>query len=384
MTATKINTYTKKDGSKAYQYQAYLGIDPATGKSRKTTRRGFKTKKEAQLSLSRLKIEIEEQGYKKNVRYKFKDVYELWLDQYRNTVKESTLNKTIEIFNYHILPLFGNLYMDKVTVVFCQKAVNKWYASVKKFKAISNYVSRIFDYAISIEIIENNPVKKISMPIKKVNVQEEKILNFYDKEELTYFFNCLKKENNPLQLALFRTLAFTGARKGEILALQWRDIVFTDNSIKINKTVTFGLNNVLIIQTPKTKTSVRDISMDTQTMAILKSWKKIQKENYFKLGINTLNPTQLVFPSNKNTIMQPPKVGKYLDRIVESYGLKRITTHGFRHTHCSILFEAGATIKEVQDRLGHSDVQTTMNIYAHVSEKAKENTADKFANYVNF
>lgn len=379
-----IKKYIKKDGTAAYMFQAYLGTDPATGKRIRVTRQGFNTKKEAQLTLSRLKIEIEEQGYKKNVRYKFKDVYELWLEQYKNTVKESTLNKTTETFNNHILPLYGSLYMDKITVVFCQEAVNEWYKTLQKYKAVSNYVSRIFEYAISIGIVEKNPVKKISMPIKKVDVQEEKVLNFYDKEELAHFFNCLKREDKPLQLALFRTLAFTGARKGEILALQWRDINFIDNTININKTVTLGLNNTLIIQTPKTKTSVRTISMDNQTMAILKSWKKTQKENYFKLGFNTLNPTQLVFPSVKNTIMQPPKVGKYLDRIINLYNLKRITTHGFRHTHCSILFEAGATIKEVQDRLGHSDVQTTMNIYAHVSKKAKENTADKFAKYVNF
>ncbi|SLM97812.1 Integrase [Brachybacterium faecium] len=73
-----------------------------------------------------------------------------------------------------------------------------------------------------------------------------------------------------------------------------------------------------------------------------------------------------------------------LNKIITKYNLKRITTHGFRHTHCSLLFESGASIQEVQDRLGHSDVQTTMNIYTHVTEKAKEQTADKFAQYVSF
>lgn len=97
-----------------------------------------------------------------------------------------------------------------------------------------------------------------------------------------------------------------------------------------------------------------------------------------------MNPNQLVFSNLSNNFMQLVKVGYNLDLIVKKYGLKRITTHGFHHTHCSLLFETGATIKEVQDRLGHSDVQTTMNIYAHVTEKAKEKTAEKFANYVNF
>ena len=82
--------------------------------------------------------------------------------------------------------------------------------------------------------------------------------------------------------------------------------------------------------------------------------------------------------------MIPTNPDQKLDRIIKKNELKRITIHGFRHTHCSLLFEAGASVKEVQDRLGHSDIQTTMNIYAHVTEKAKEKTAEKFAKYVNF
>lgn len=70
--------------------------------------------------------------------------------------------------------------------------------------------------------------------------------------------------------------------------------------------------------------------------------------------------------------------------VQEKYGLRKISTHGLRHTHCSLLFEAGATIKEVQERLGHSDVKTTMDIYAHVTEKAKDEVAQKFAKYMNF
>lgn len=114
------------------------------------------------------------------------------------------------------------------------------------------------------------------------------------------------------------------------------------------------------------------------------SRRKIQKMDYLKLGFNTMDASQLVFSNINNEFMQPPKVGKILDSIIKKNNLKRITAHGFRHTHCSILFEAGASLKEVQDRLGHSDIQTTMNIYTHVTEKAKQKTAEKFASYVNF
>ncbi len=274
--------------------------------------------------------------------------------------------------------------MDKITVTHCQKAINSWYTKIKHYKRANNYVISIFKYAISLGIVSDNPVTRISVPVKKDTVMEDIAKNFYNKEELQLFFECLTKEDNSKLMVLFRVLAFTGARKGETLALTWNDINFEQKTISINKTLTRGLNNKLIIQTPKTATSRRDIMVDDKTLILLKEWRKQQKTDYFKLGYNTMNTKQLVFSNINNDFMQLVKVGQYLDLTIKKYGLKRITTHGFRHTHCSILFEAGASIKEVQDRLGHSDVQTTMNIYAHVTEKAKEKTAEKFANYVNF
>ncbi|WP_255551251.1 tyrosine-type recombinase/integrase [Sporosarcina sp. E16_8] len=80
--------------------------------------------------------------------------------------------------------------------------------------------------------------------------------------------------------------------------------------------------------------------------------------------------------------MQPTKTRKWIVHVQDKYKLGTITTHGLRHTHCSLLFEAGASLKEVQDRLGHTDVKTTMDIYAHVTKKAKEEAILKFANYI--
>lgn len=85
----------------------------------------------------------------------------------------------------------------------------------------------------------------------------------------------------------------------------------------------------------------------------------------------------------KNEFLQPTKTRKWILQVQKKYHLKEITTHGLRHTHCSLLFEAGVKIKEVQDRLGHSDIQTTMNIYAHVTEKAKDSDIQKFEEYLS-
>lgn len=381
----KIKKYTKKDGSTAYKFDLYLGVNPVTGKKQRTTRRGFPSLKAAKTALNRLEYEVQETGFQKKETYTYNEIYLLWIEQYKNTVKESTLQKTTKLFEHHILPLFADLRIDKISVAYCQKAINIWFKDgLTSYKILLRYTAKVFKMAENMDIITASPTTKVTIPVKRETEIIKKLPNFYDKEELKQFFSALEKEDNAKNLALFRLLAFTGARIGEILSLEWSDIDFNGNSLSINKTLTRGLNNRLMVDVPKTRSSVRTISIDKTTIQVLRLWKTKQAEDYFKLGFNTGNRNQVIFTNSKNAYVNSAKVYKDYIKIVEKYTLKRITIHGFRHTNCSLLFEAGASIKEVQDRLGHSDVQTTLSIYSHVTEKAKEKTADKFADYVGF
>lgn len=382
---SKIKEYIKKDGSKAYMFQTYLGVDPVTGKPRKTTRRGFSTKKEAQLTLSRVKFEIEENGFTNASYETFEEIYLLWFDSaYKNTVKESTYVKTKETFRLHILPAFGSMKLNKISVTYCQTTVNNWCDSLAKYRVMKNYVTKVLDYSITLGLLKDNPMRKIIMPRRKEIVDGEKVENFYNKEELQHFLDCIKSDGFARWNALFRLLAFTGFRKGEALALEWKDIDFNQSTVTVNKTLAKGEDNKLIIQSPKTKTSVRTVSVDPGTMQLLKEWRKEQATDFLKLGFNTMNPSQVVFTTYKNDYMQLATVTNRINKIIKKHDLKVITVHGLRHTHCSLLFEAGASIQEVKERLGHSDIKTTMNIYTHVTQQAKEGTAEKFAAYVNF
>lgn len=379
-----IKKYTKKDGSTAYLFKIYLGTDPITGKKIWTTRRGFSSKKSCQLAQNRLLVDVEENGFQKKSYETFLEIYELWFDGYKRTVKESTWAKTQEVFKLHILPIFANKKINQLKIPYCQSVVNRWFDSnSKQCTNFKNQVSRVLDYAISLEIIEKNPMKYISMPTKKDEFEEEKELNFYSKEELNSFLSYTKELSSPQAFVFFNLLAFTGMRKGEALALNWDDINFKDSTISINKTVTRGVKGRLIVVPPKTKKSARTISIDPQTMGILKDWRSKQKIDYMKLGYNTLQPKQLVFPNTNNDLMQDSRIRKWTLGVYKNHPeLKRITIHGLRHTHCSLLFEAGASLSEVQDRLGHTDVRVTMNIYAHVTKQKKEETALKFANFM--
>lgn len=379
-----IKNYKNKNGETRYEFRVYLGIDPLTGKQKNTTKRGFKTRKEAELALYRIKIEVSKGTYRKERAETFQELYDLWIVQYEKTVQESTFVKTTGIFNNHILPAMRSYKIEKINIDVCQKHVNEWAEKLKKYRMVKAYAAKVLDFAIKRGYLQTNPFTLVDMPItapKTTVVDEEKVENFYTKEQLIEFLTCLEKENNYKAYALFRLLAFSGIRKGEALALTWSDLIFTTNEIRINKALSRGKDNQLYVKTTKTG-EARTINMDENTMAVLKEWRKKQIQDYLKLGFNTMQTKQLVFSNEHNEYLQPTKTRKWILHVQNKYKLGKITTHGLRHTHCSLLFEAGVSIKEVQDRLGHSDVQTTMNIYAHVTKKAKEEAIMKFASYI--
>lgn len=379
-----IKQYEKKDGTKAWLFKAYLGIDETTGKKLWTTRRGFATKKECQIAQNRLMVDVEENGFRKKTGENFEEMYKLWFEQYKRTVKESTWCKTAELFRLHILPKFHKFKLDKIKVPMCQKALNEWFVSFPGgYVKLKNYTANVLDYAISLEVIDQNPMKKVKIPQRKDEFEENKDLNFYSKEELKTFLSAMKELPEKTAFMFFHLLAYTGMRKGEALALTWSDINFKENTLSINKTLTRGDNARLIVLPPKTRKSARTISIDPFTMGLLKQWRSQQKIDYMKFGFNTLKPEQLLFSNLSNEWIQPTRPRKWLLQVYKAHPeLKQITTHGLRHTHCSLLFEAGASIKEVQDRLGHNDVKVTMNIYAHVTQQKKEETALRFADFM--
>lgn len=387
-----LKEYKKKDGTKAWQFQAYLGVDEVTGKEVRTTRRGFSSKKEAQQTLNSLVVDFEKNGLQKAKETLFNEVYQLWFDNYKNTVKEATSMATERHFDNHILPKFGELRIEKVDVKFCQKVVNEWSNDFSVYQSFMRYTSKVFEYAVHLDIIKSNPFSKVIRPTKTAK-KKEAVIKFYTKDQLQVFLNHLDKKvreerKRPIiqqyyaefDLSLFRLLAFSGVRVGEALALQWSDIDHNKQTLSVSKTLS-QTKNGYVVSTPKTKQSKRIISLDDKTLLSLKKWRLMQRRLLLQNGINS---TIAVFTTLRNGFMTRNDVYQRSSRIADACGLHRIGCHGFRHTHASILFEAGANFKEVQERLGHTDIGMTMNIYTHVTDKVKEETAKKFAKYVNF
>lgn len=381
---TKIIEYKNKKGQKLYKFQAYLGIDEQTGKKKVTRRGGFKSKREAELVLSRLQSSFEDHGAPQHNNILFKDVYEEWYESYINTVRVSTYARTRAMFNNHILPAFGEKRIRTITIRDVQKAVNLWFeiAPVSGYKRWYQYTTNVLDFAIRMGYIHHsNPAKAIVLP-RRQELPGDAPENFYDREELATFFEHIDKQQEFDKYVLFRTLAYSGMRRGECLALTWGDVDLINHSIRINKTVTQGLRGVMIIQPPKTKAGYRDIPLDDQTTAVLKKWQIMQKEHFFSFRKKFEADKQLVFAStrNKHRSFNLPK--KWYTEIVERTNLKHITIHGFRKTYCTALISAGLPIKEVQRRMGHDDIQTTLDVYSFVTKDQIRESTQLFEKYI--
>ncbi|CAM5199351.1 Integrase-like protein OS=Ureibacillus acetophenoni OX=614649 GN=SAMN05877842_10534 PE=4 SV=1 [Ureibacillus acetophenoni] len=307
----------------------------------------------------------------------------MWVNHYENTVQDSTFLKTTRIFKNHILPAMGQYKVDKIDVAICQKHVDQWAKELKRFNMVKAYAAKVLKFAQKRGYIQTNPFDLVEIPIvkKQVSLEEEENENFYTREQLVQLLDCFKQENNLRKYAFFHLLSFSGMRKSEAFALMWKDINFINDEIRINKAVARGKQGLYL--GPTKNGLPRTIKMDATTMQLLKNWKKQQAKECLQYGYNTMRKNQLVFPNTNNDLHEPNKTYRWLKLVLDKYNLESITTHGLRHTHCSLLFEAGATIKEVQYRLGHKDVKTTLDVYAHVTKKAKAETIDKFEKYLS-
>lgn len=378
-----IKKYTTKNGETRYLFQTYLGIDPITNKERRTTRRGFKTIKEAKQAERNLLLDVEENGLPSNQSDGFQDptfeeLAQLWLENYKTTVKPSTFENVRSKVEKMTEEHFKELKLKKITVAYCQKVVIELSKSYVLYNHYLSVINRIFKYAVLMDILDSNPFDKV---IKPKSRQIQRKGNFLTKEELKEFLKLAQTATLSYFFPLVHLMGYTGLRQGEALALKWSDIDFENKKITVNKTAV-RIEGKQSLQTPKTKNSKRVISIDPTTLSILKNWKKDQIKIYFKNGKHFEGDENFIFSNQRGEWVHIHNFIRYFKRFIADHKLKTITPHGLRHTHASLLFSAGVEPKNISDRLGHSTVQITLDLYTHISEEQRTDTVDKLLEYM--
>lgn len=371
-----IKKYLTKDGETRYMLQAYLGVDPFTGKQRRTTRRGFKTQKEAKKAERELLLSVEENGFTDHSsKPTFEEVANLWLESYETTVKPTTYQNTRKYLNILIKDYFSDIRIESISVSMMQQIVLKLSKRYTAYSLYLSVVNRVFKFAMSLGIVQANPVDRIIRP-KQQPPKSEKIA--LTKEELNQFLTLAKEHARPVLYAAWHTLAYTGLRKGELLGLEWSDIDLDNKVISVQHNLVM-VNGKYRIQSPKTRKSIRKITIDDITASVLKSWKLEQKKLFFKNGVKNSN---IVFSGSSGEYLDKSHFRVSLKKFLKRYDLPAITVHGLRHTHASLLFEAGVEPKTISDRLGHANIQTTLDMYTHLNDNQRSDVADRLLKFL--
>lgn len=373
-----IKPYKLKNGDTRYMFKIYLGVNPLTGKEISTTRRKFKKEKEAQKEYDNLKSAYRDGTYKKKKTITYKEVFDQWQVNYKKTRKASTYFKTMGLFKNHILPAIGSLQIDKITFAICEYHAFNWVEQFSKYKAVISYASMVMTHAIKLGYLQTDPFKLVDTPKQKKSSKEDK---YYTREELISFLEVVKNERKTKVHVFYRLLGYTGMRKSECLALHWDDIDFENKEIHVTKAISINEDSKIYLGDTKNG-EARIVKIDLKTIEILKEWQQEQDKTLCLLEQHA--EKQLIFSNTKNQLIQPSYTWKWGRTIQDQNHLKHLSPHGFRHTHPTLLIEAGANLVGIQQRLGHSGRDTTTKTYIHHTDKIKEDTLKLFVEYMNY
>ena len=369
-----------------WRYRISLGKNSETGKYEYISKTGFKRKSDAKHQAEMIERQLRNGEYIPPSSSTFKQVADDWIKQYANDVKVSSVRarkKSIQ----HAIERFNTKPIQTIKKHDYQRFVDDMSAQYSKnyVDSIVASTNMIFKYANDMRLIKAMPSEGIKRPKKKVSVEELEDIEihkkFLEKDELFKFLEVAKYHHSPQNsFEVFTTLAYTGMRAGELLALKWSDIDFENNTISITKTYYNPNNNKKHYQilTPKTESSIGKISVDPHVIQLLKDY-KVNVQDTWKNELYVDN--NFVFTDVNGYPLVIKKLSTWIQAIMKKTDItnKHISTHSFRHTHCALLIEAGVHIKEIQERLRHKDINTTMNIYAKITNSYKKDASQKFS-----
>lgn len=382
-----------------------------------------KTDKQNQKALEKFAFEFEEKvksgKYLDGEKITFKDFVDIWFNDYGNTHLEQT---SIQLYRYllekHIIPEIGHLKLSKILPAHLNKLYNTLNTerkdgrpggySPKTIKHVHNTISGIYSSAVKWNIVTDNPCDRVDPP--RMIPSRDK-LKYFDLEQSLTFLRILNEEYTttvkahdrvddtgkayhvdaytesrtiPTQFKLFFHMAlFCGHRRGELIALEWSDFDFTDNTVNITKSTTC-VNGKPVTKTPKTNSSIRKTSVPASVMALAKQYRKEQMEYRMTIGSQWVG-SNYVFIQWDGSQMHPDTPYKTFKKIIRRYNdsvtdeadkLPDIPLHGLRHTSATLLISQNVDVRTVSNRLGHAQTSTTMDIYSHALKRKDEQAAD--------
>ncbi len=324
------------------------------GKRRKSMKRGFATKREAEEWLRYFLL-----NQSADLTMKFRNfVQDMYYPDMEKRLRESTMRNKKYVIELKLMPYFGDRSLNTITAA----DVRRWQDELMKqgysqtyLKTINNQLSAIFNYAVRYYDLSMNPCIKAGSMGKS---RADEMLYWTEDEFNRFIESVMDKRDSYLA---FMILYWTGMRIGELLALTIRDVDFENKTIRINKSLQ-RLGREEVITPPKTKRSIRTISASDFLLDDIRDY------------IDSLyewRPSDRLLPITKYYLEHEMERGCRLS------GVKKIRIHDLRHSHASLLINMGFSPKEIADRLGHEKIETTLNTYAHLYPETRTEIAER-------
>lgn len=367
------------------------------GKRKQISKGGFRTKKEALEAGTKALVDYNNTGKCfLPSEMSFADCLDEWMKNYcKIELKDTTIDGYEKIIRLHIKPILGMYYLKNITTLDVQNFLNTKFNegfSRNRMSSFKGVINNCFRYAKKMGYISTNPATDARIPSSRA---KPSVPTRSKKREIITPENFSKvierfPEGHSCHLPLILGYR-AGLRIGEVFALTWDDINFKNSTININKQIQW-INHEWIFTDPKYD-SCRIVTLDDNTMSLLKRTNLLQKKaqllygSYRKQLYCSLNKAlnysangsiiQMVMQREDGTFIQP-RVMQHCSSVVHhKMGIEKFDFHSLRHTHTSMLLEAGVEPKVVQERLGHKNIETTLNVYAHVTEHMKDTATEK-------
>lgn len=317
------------------------------------------------------------------------DYFTIWFDL-KSGIKESSKRHYAYLYEQYINPDLGNrkigdIKKSELCRFYNQLAFDR-NLNISSIDVVNLVLRQIFALAVDDCVIRVNPCDGVLKGLKKELSAPEKRKSLTASQQRR-FLNFLENDKQYRHwLPIFTTMLGTGMRVGEVTGLRWRDVDFEKNMIYVNHTLVYlppcnGKKGRMALQSPKTKAGIRTIPLLSSVKDALLQLKRDQKLVGKKCQVTISDFTDFIFLTRSGKLYQKTTLNEAISRIVRDMNaaggsevdpMPRFSCHTLRHTFTTRLIESGANPKIVQDVLGHSDIQTTLNIYADVTEEFKQ------------
>lgn len=344
------------------------------GKRRQARRRGFKTRREAQEALDKLRVSARDGTFVEPSKLMLGAYLERWLKARSVTgLAESTRASYRQVLRTNVLPHLGGLRLQALQAAHLDDLYARLLAQGLSPRTVQ-YAHAVLRKALADAerkgLVLRNVADLADPPSAKSARAPE--MKFWTPAELDRF---LSRTADDYLAPLYHLAAMTGMRRGEVCGLQWADVDLEESRIAVRRQLGVVDHTPVFTERPKSDHGRRTIDLDPTTVSVLRSHRVRQASTRLAMGSGYRDDLDLVFAQEDGTPLHPDAVSKRFGRLVRRAGVARIRFHDLRHSHCAHLIAAGRNAKEISRRLGHASVTFTFDRYGHLMPEADAQAA---------